>query len=242
MKRFFCPKNNIGVNEINIVDKKEIHHIVSVLRCKNGDKVNIFDGDDREYYGKISLIQKDRVVIAIASKRESSAKKVTLTIACSIPKKSKFDFLLEKCTELGVDRIIPMLTDRTVVVLDDKHKASKVERWRKIVLSACKQCGRNSLPEVDKVKSFKDVIGEAGNYDLVLFLCLEDERREIKDVLSKFEGKSIIVFIGPEGDFTEREISLAKQSGCNLVSLGDKVLRVETAAIFISSIHKFIFD
>ncbi|MFC1703974.1 16S rRNA (uracil(1498)-N(3))-methyltransferase [Candidatus Omnitrophota bacterium] len=242
MKRFFCPKENIIADAITIDDKEEIRHIVSVMRSRVGESVNVFDGQDCEYYGVITKITKNTVTISIDRKDKSFSKKVYVTLACAIPKKSKFDQIVERCTELGVDKIIPIITKRTIVNLDARRRSAKLERWRRIAVSACKQCGRNTLIEIEGVKDFSDCLQDLKDYDAALILCLAGKRKSLKDALRNFKGKRIIVFIGPEGDFTDDEIAQAKQAGCHLSGLGETVLRVETAALFVASVLKYTFE
>lgn len=240
--RFFCPPENITDKNITINDKKEVHHIVDVLRFGLESKVVIFDGGGCEFEGTIKAISKDNIKIGIDKKYQAKNKAFRVTLACAIPKKAKFDFIIEKVTELGVDRIIPLETERSEVRFNKEKMLSKVSHWRQIVINASKQCQRSFVTRVEEVKSFKNAISETGKYDLAIFPTLEGERVNISEALKGFKGKEIIVFIGPEGDFSEEEINLAKKFGCKLVTLGENVLKVDTAAITVVAVMNSILE
>jgi 16S rRNA (uracil1498-N3)-methyltransferase len=149
------------------------------------------------------------------------------------------DDIIDYLTQLGVERIIPMWTERVVVKLDDDKTEARLKRWQKIAQSAAQQCQRSSIPIIESATNFGGAISDSQNFDLKLIPNLSGERRLIKDVLAQFTPKSIIVLIGPEGDFTPEEVTLALSNGFIPVSLGDTVLRVATAAIAVASYIKF---
>lgn len=240
--RFFTPPENIKDKKITIVDKKEIHHIIDVLRQGMGSKIFIFDGKGNEYAGTIQEILKEKISIIIDKKMEIKNKPYQITLACAIPKKAKFDFIVEKATELGVDKIIPLETERTEVKIDKEKMLLKVNHWQQIAINASEQSQRSLIPQHDQVRQFNEVITEVNKYDLAIMPTLEGDRISISDVLSGFKGKSIIVFIGPEGDFSLEEVASAKKLGCKLVTLGENVLKVDTAAISVVAILNYILE
>lgn len=238
--RIYCPPKNITSSKIIISDKKQLHHLAAVMRHKQGDRLFVFDGESKEYECKICTLAKDRAELSILSVKEySPAKGPSISLACAMPKKTKMDYIIEKATELGVERIIPLKTQRTIVELSPERLIHKLSHWQNIINEASKQSARIRLPQLEPVSSFKNAIREAKAYDLALIPHLGAGNRHIKDVVSNFRGKSAIVFIGPEGDFTEREISLAKAYGCVAVSLGENVLKVDTAAIAVVAFLRF---
>jgi len=234
--RFFCPPENISDKNITIKDKKEIHHIVDVLRFEIGDKVVVFNGEGVEFAGTIKGISKDCINISIDKQYQAKKRSFAVTLACAIPKKAKFDFIVEKITELGVDRIIPLETERSEVRFKNDRMLSKISHFRQVAISASKQCQRSIVPKVEEVTNFKDALKAVQKYDLAIFPTLEGERIGMAEALKGFAGKEIIVFIGPEGDFSEEEVKLAKKSGCKLVTLGENVLKVDTAAITVVAV------
>jgi len=237
MNRFCCLAKDISGDLIIINDLAQVHHIKNVLKLKPQEKVAVFDELGNEFICVIDKI--DRLVVLDIKKRiDKRIKKFNLTVACAIPKNCKFDDIVDKLTQLGVDRIIPLNTERVIVRLN-KHKESlRLNRWKTIALSAAKQSQRNSVPIVDSVKSLNEVVSETRDFDLKLIPTLEGMRKTLKEVLPDLNKKinlNVIVLIGPEGDFTEKEVSLSKQVDFIPITLGDLVMRVDTAAIFIAS-------
>lgn len=238
MHRFYTPSQNISGNKITIQDKRQVHHLKDVLRLKRKNEVIIFDDQSNVYYCFIEkFIDKDKVTLNI-KKRQSSSKipeNIKITIAVALPKKSKMDEIIDKLTQLGVERIIPLETQRVTVNLDDRKKKMRLQRWRRIALSASQQSQRNNLPIIDSIKDINEVLSNLPGFDLKLIATLTEERRPLKEILSKSKAINILVLVGPEGDFTEQEVGLAKRVGFIPVSLGDLVLRVETAAVAMVS-------
>lgn len=243
MSRFYVPKENVGDREI-VIDGKEAHHILDVMRMKDGDDVVIFDGTGREYAGFIKFVDargKSLVVEIVRTKYPTEDSKPEIILAQAMPKKDKMDYIVEKGTELGVSRIIPVETQRTIVKVDDERGRKKVERWRKIALGSAKQCGRSDIPTIEKIQKFPDIVKTLDSYDLVLVAWLSDSTEPIKDVLSNFSKGKVIVFIGPEGDFTSEEIDMIDMDNCHFVSLGDRVLKSDTAGLYVLSVLNFSF-
>ena len=235
--RFYVSPESIfpDKNLIEVRDRDEVHHIRDVMRLKEGIKVTVFDGRGKEYSGSIKDVSKHSVIIDI----ESSADLIPdipykLTLYQAIPKKNKMDFIVEKAVELGADAIIPILTERTVPAIKDNAQ-KKRDRWSRIARAASKQCGRSVLPEVLEVVDFNSALAKAAEGDLIIFAALDKDARPLKTILRDKNPKKISVFVGPEGDFSEAEISLAREKDCSMCSLGPSVLRSETAAIYILS-------
>lgn len=237
MKRFYCGNADITGSYIYIKDIKELHHIKNVLRMKVNDKVIVFNDKGSEYEGLIYKINPDFVAVKIQKIKIAVRKdnKTNITIACAVPKNSKMDDIIDKLTQLGVDRIIPLITKHSVIRWDSAQKAKHEARWQKIALSASKQSQRNSLPIVEPVREIEEVFSKAGDFDLKLIPTLGGSRKPLKDIFIYSDYKKILILVGPEGDFSACEVELAVQKGFIPVSLGDLVLRVETAAIAVVS-------
>lgn len=236
MHRFYSSTQNISQDKIILCDREELHHLRDVLRLKINKAIMVFDDLGNEYLCRIKEFQKDKIILEIRDKKlNSSPNKVKLTIACAIPKKSKFDDIIDKLTQLGVDRIIPLQTERVIVKLDKMKKAVRLERWKKIALSAVQQSQRNTIPVVSPIKDMLKVLSETEIFDLKLIPTLEGRRVRLKEVMAKANPKNILVFIGPEGDFTPAEVEMAIKKGCIPVDLGTSVLRVDTAVIAVAS-------
>ena len=224
MPRLYASSQNISGNKITIADKDQLHHLRDVLRLKAKEEVIVFDDQGCEYITEIENLSSQRVILKIKEKKKNIMRaKPKITIACAIPKKSKLDDIIDKLTQLGVDRIIPLETERVIVNLDEKKKGSKLTRWRKIAQSSRLQSQRNDLPVIDPVMDLKEVLLLAQEFDLKLIPTLLGERKTMKEILQKSQYKNILIFIGPEGDFTQQEVTLARQAGCIPVSLGDLV-------------------
>lgn len=226
---------------IEVKDKQEIHHIRDVMRLDKGLEVVVFDGRGKEYLGSIKNISRTSVVIKIIRQMETK-KDVPCNIALyqALPKKGKLDFIIEKAVELGVSRIIPMVTERTIPVL--KIKNTKIDRWERIAIAAAKQCGRTALPALKGPMGFEECLNDSKKSDLVIFAALDKDAEPLKEILSSARPEKISVFVGPEGDFTRRETAMAREQGYLVCSLGSLVLRVETAAIYILSCLNYEYN
>jgi len=232
MRRFFCPAKNISTDTITIDDRDEVHHIRDVLRIKINDKTIVFDERGNEYDCIIEDIS-SVVVLSIKKIRGQSRKDkaVRITVACAIAKKYKIDEIIDSLTQLGAERIIPLETERVIVKFDKNKEASRLMRWKKIALNAAQQSQRSTLVVVEPIMNMEVLLGEIQDYDLKLIPTLIGKRKSLKEVCAQTNPRNILILIGPEGDFTPGEVNLAKKCGCIPVSLGDLVLRVETAAI-----------
>jgi 16S rRNA (uracil1498-N3)-methyltransferase len=237
MHRFYVDR--VHGEKISISDAGQLHHLKDVLRLKVNDGVVVFDSDGNEHAGVIDGVNKKQAVIKVTASKPARRGKIKLTIACAIPKGDRMDDIIDQLTQLGVERIIPIWTERVVVKLDDARKEARLKRWRKIAQNAARQSQRNSIPLIDPVTSVASVVSSSQDFDLKLIPNLTGERKLIKDVLADARPKNVVVLIGPEGDFTPEEVRLALEAGFIPVSLGDTVLRVATAAVAVASYIKF---
>ena len=229
MHRFFLPDLQQPA-----LSAAEAHHALHVLRLKVGDTLNVFDGHGHEAQARIAEISRDTIRLTILQRSDTPALPCRITLAQAIPKKS-MDLIVQKATELGVASIVPLVSDRSVVRLDEDSR--RMERWRDIVLDACKQCGNNWLPEIQPPQKAHDFLASPPKSDLKLIASLQPDARPLKKILIEVPNpKSILILIGPEGDFTPAELGLAKSAGCLPLSLGPLVLRAETAAIYVLSV------
>jgi len=232
MHRFYCPSLDQNSKTITIHNPQEIHHLKDVLRLKKGERVTIFNGRGGEALGKISALTSNQVSLSVTSFRDKISDQPRLILACAIPKRSKFELIIEKATELGVDEIVPLQTKRTEVRYAEDKQRAKQKRFAAVALAASKQCQRSILPIVHPVTSLPEALKLVDEQTIALIPWLEGLRTEILQALTDRPSFSrIIIFIGPEGDFTSQEIDRAVKAGCLPTSLGPTVLRVETAAI-----------
>ncbi|MFH1798663.1 MAG: RsmE family RNA methyltransferase [Candidatus Omnitrophota bacterium] len=243
MSRFYVPKENIRKNKI-LIAGAEAHHILDVMRMQDKDKVVVFDGTGNEYTGFIENINrpdKKLIVEIVSTRRPVGERQVEVTLAQAIPRKNKMEHIIEKATELGAGSIIPMITDRTIVRPGPASEKTKHSRWKKIALVASKQCGRAYIPMVEKICEFREIVSRMGQYDLTLFACLSDCSIPLRSALTDFKAGKILVLIGPEGDFTPEEIRISDRDNCKFVSLGARVLKSDTAGLFVLSVINYNF-
>ncbi len=244
MPILFVPQENISEKEIIISDLTQIHHLRDVLRKKLGDLIIISDEYGNEYTCTFSLIEKNRIIVFIKSiKKAPKLKKAKIVLACAIPKRWKFDLIVEKTTELGVDRIIPLITERSIIrIAETSH--NKINRYRRIAQEASKQAKRANIPIIDQPLRFAKLSENFSNFDLILMPNLSFKKRiNIFSALKPLKNKkNILILIGPEGDFTPNEVKMAKRANAIMLSLGQNVLKVETAAIVCVAILTQLFS
>lgn len=242
MPRFFAPKENVKGNLIYI-DGQEARHILNVMRLRENDKVIVFDGTGKEYTGFIKQTKPKSLTVEIISTRAPKVDTLPeITLAQAILKKEKMDYVIEKATELGVHGIIPLVSERTIVRFESDKAIDKLTRWKKIAIEAAKQCGRCDVPEIKDVQKFYNAIDNINNFDLALMGCLSEDTIAFKEAVSDFKTGKIIVFIGPEGDFTPDEILMAKDTSCKFISLGKRILKSDTAGLFVLSVLNYEFS
>jgi 16S rRNA (uracil1498-N3)-methyltransferase len=232
MNRFYISQTISG-DTVTISDPVQLHHMRDVLRLEIGDEIAIFDSLGNEYLCTITRLDRANAVLNIKNQKTAPPKRLDITIACAIPKKARMDDIIDKLTQLGVDTIIPLNTERGIVKIEEDHN-ERLERWRKIALNASEQSHRNRLPYISPVKNFKEIFTNLAGYDLKLIPTLVSESHPLSKVLSMVKPAHILVLIGPEGDFSPAEVNQALDAGFIPVSLGDTVLRVETAAVAIA--------
>lgn len=237
MRRFFTEEENIKENQVT-VKGDEARHIIQVLRAKKGNKIKVFTGEGREYLIEIIGVNKKEVVGNILEQAEVKTEPgVSITLVQGIPKSDKMAFILQKTTELGVKRIIPVITERTIVRLNREKARVRRNRWQRIVLEAAKQSGRAVIPKVDEIVTFLQSLNSVGKESLKLIPWEEEETTSLKEVLEHHTSHTphptshITIFIGPEGGFTSEEVRRAKGIGAIPVSLGPRLLRTETASL-----------
>lgn len=230
--RFYFDKNNLDGNKV-FLDGDEFRHLVLVLRKRVGDLVILFCGDGFDYYSKIAKISKKDAELEITKKvKNETESSVDLTIFQALAKGEKLSLIAQKLTEIGADEL-KIFSSK---FCDVTEKTTKLARLDKIVISASKQCGRSKLMLVsDKVLSFSEMLDSFSKFDLVLCAYENEENLHIAKVLDNFKGKKVAVIIGPEGGFSPEEIDEIKKSGAKIVTLGKRILRTETAAIFCAS-------
>ena len=238
--RFYIPPERWALRPL-VLDDAEAHHCIDVLRLGVGSRVVIFDGRGSEITAEITAVEKGRAHLKDLMSVKMESLRCAITLAQAIPKGKNMELIVQKATELGVAKIVPLLSDRAVVQLGDEVR-KRQGKWQQVVIEAAKQCGQNWLPEVAAPITPKKFFAEFDRYELPLIASLQHDARSFKVTLADFREQhgrrpgSALILIGPEGDFTPAETSSAKSAGCIPVSLGPIVLRAETAAIYSLSV------
>ncbi len=233
MELYYTDQKNIFANYLMITGA-EAHHISKVMRHKVNDMIFVTDGQDNEYQIMIKSIDKNSIRADIINKsrkvRETTAR---ITLAQSVIKGNHMDFVIEKAAELGAHEIIPIITERTIASVSDK----KIERYQKIMLAAMKSSTRTHLPKIIKPIAFDKLLDMIDQFDIVLVAYEEEERNNrLTNVLPKNELSKILLIIGPEGGFSNAEISKVKTRGAKSFSIGPRRFRAETAALAALSV------
>ena len=240
MPKFFITNNQINGNKINLIGE-DVKHIVNVLRMQPENTINICNSDTSEnFLCKIKNIQKENIVCEILEKVDNETEaNIDITIFQGIPKAEKMELIIQKCTELGVKKFVPVQMERCVVKLDSKAEEKKIERWQKIAETAAKQSGRNIIPKVENQINLKNLCNLFEKYDIVLLAYEDEENCTLKSELKKLQNKQnlkIGIIIGPEGGINSKEVQLLNENGAKIITLGKRILRTETVGIAMSSI------
>ncbi|MBR5543404.1 MAG: 16S rRNA (uracil(1498)-N(3))-methyltransferase [Oscillospiraceae bacterium] len=232
MSRFFVDKEQVMDDKI-IITGDDVKHIAKVLRLRAGEELFVCDKCGTDYHCEISEISSDCVSAKIIEKAENTAEPpIRITLYQGMPKSDKLDYIVQKCVELGVCTIVPVITKRAVSIPRDSEK--KVIRWQRIAEEAAKQSGRGSIPEVADVVDFRTALSQMQQSEALNLMPYECEKdSKLREVLAKSDKREINILIGPEGGFDEAEAEAAKKAGVNTVTLGPRILRTETAPLAV---------
>ena len=244
MHRFFAEPGQIGEKEI-VITGADVNHIRNVLRMRADEEVLIADGQGAEYRCKLTDLSENEVRAQILWKLDGNAELASaVTLFQGLPKSDKMDLIVQKCVELGVDRIVPVSTKRAVVKLDAKKEETRLKRWNTISESAAKQSGRGVIPEISGVMSFEKALEEAKKLEVLLIPYERAEHMaETRRVMGEIRpGQSVGVFIGPEGGFEESEVEEAVAAGARAITLGRRILRTETAGLAVMAMLGYLLE
>jgi len=216
---------------------EEAHHLVRVLRVKAGQEIVLFDGAGQVAEAVLESVSKQLITARVQHRFSIPAPTVQIDLMQALPKLDRWDLILQKGVELGVRHIWPLKTQHTIFSPNEKrHK-----RWEKIILNAAQQCEVRWLPVLHSTQDLSFICTQLSEYDLVLVGSLYDGAQPLRKVLAGKTPKKVALLIGPEGDFSEKEVQLLQQAGAIPVSFGDRILRTETAAIFGLSVLAYEF-
>jgi len=238
MHRFFMLQKNFQGKQV-VFTGQQAHQIRNVLRMGPGDHLIVLDNTGSEYTVALTEVGRQQVLGEIIYKRPAQAEPRTqITLYQGLLAREKFEWVLQKCTEVGVTRFVPTVTERSIVRRPDTVTAHKLSRWRRIITEAAEQSGRGRIPQLEATINFPDAVSGLGSFDRCLIGSPQATGRGLREILRAggAEPVAIALLIGPEGGFTDKEIAVACSKGATAFSLGKRILRTETAAVVASAV------
>jgi 16S rRNA (uracil1498-N3)-methyltransferase len=244
LHRFYLPAQQ-GEGTSFFLTGAEAHHASRVLRLRRGDQVLVLNGAGIECTCQVEALDRDKIKLTVLDRRQIPPPACQTTLLVGIPKGKLIESIIQKATELGIWRIVPLLTERVVLKFDDKEASRKAAKWQHVAIESIKQCGAAWLPQIEKPVSPKTFLDKKESFDLSLIASLRADSKHPRAYFDRFRAdhqhspRSVSIWIGPEGDFTDLEIEDLKRAGASAVTLGPLVLRVETAAVYCLSVINY---
>jgi 16S rRNA (uracil1498-N3)-methyltransferase len=241
MHRFFLPPEQCGSDPLSLTGD-EAHHALHVLRIRPGEQIILLDGAGHEFLAEVTQTYRDQVFTRVREKKFTAPPSFKITLLQALPKGKLIETVIQKATELGAVRIVPLLAERTVLHFTRDDRIHKVKKWRAIAVEAIKQCGSPWLPVVEAPLSPREFLERDEEFELALVGSLQADAKHPRLYLRAFEEahqrrpQSVCVWIGPEGDFSASELEKIQAAGARPISLGPLVLRTDTAASYCLSI------
>lgn len=240
MHRFYLPPESSSQGDEIFLTGREAHHALHVLRVRRGERVTVLDGIGHEMLCDVQESDRDKIRLCVRERKNAAPLPCQITLLQALPKGKLIESIIQKATELGAARIVPLLSERVVVHLKDKETGRKAAKWQLVAIEAMKQCGAPWLPRVEEAVTPEDFLARKENFNLALVGSLQPDAKHPREYLqSPQRPKSAAIWIGPEGDFTPGEIDAIKASGAKPITLGPLVLRTETAATYCLSILNY---
>ncbi|HSH38913.1 MAG TPA: 16S rRNA (uracil(1498)-N(3))-methyltransferase [Chthoniobacterales bacterium] len=244
MHRFYIPPAEWQGGALRLTGS-EAHHARNVLRMQPGDKAVLFNGRGREVTAEVTAVGAREIELRKLHEAATPPLRCRITLGQAIPKGKNMDLIVQKAVEIRAAEIVPIISDRTIVRLGADDAAQKQSKWQTVAIEAAKQCGQNWLPDVATPRTMAQFFSERPCFDLQLIGSLQSDAFHLKKILAEHVAEhgdrpaSVLMLIGPEGDFTPAELNLARSSGCRPITLGPVILRVETAAIYCLSVLSY---
>lgn len=227
-------EQSLALGQLINLDAQASQHLIRVLRLKQGDPILLFNGDGLEYQGDIELISKREAHIRIRAKQEKNLESPLTTILIQgVSRGERMDYTVQKAVELGVQQIYPVITERTGVKLPADRRERRRQHWQSVVTSACEQCGRNTVPPVEPIRELSQWVSYASEQQILqqgLKLALHQHAQVSLRALQVEADRAVILFAGPEGGLTESDLRMVDMMGFQVIRLGPRILRTETAA------------
>jgi len=245
MPRFYLPPDQCR-EEALFLTGREAHHALRVLRLQQGDRVTVSNGAGTQFLCAVEQYDRDKVKLGVLEKISVPPPPYRITLLQALPKGKMFESIVQKATELGLCRVVPLLSERAVAApLDQNGCRQKAEKWRLVAIEAIKQCGSAWLPEIESPVALKQFLARNETFELPLIASLQNESRHPREYFRAFPSKrgrgpeSVCIWVGPEGDFSPEEVASISSAGALPISLGPLVLRTETAAIYCLSVINY---
>ncbi len=244
MHRFYLPPAQTRSPELTL-SERDAHHALNVLRVRPGERVVVLDGAGQELLCEVRSVERPAVTLVVRQNNMIPALPYQLTLVQAIPKGKTMDGIVQKATELGAHRIVPILSERTVTQVEGEAAEHKTNKWEAAAVEAIKQCGSAWLPHVELPLSPQAFLARQEKFELSLIASLQADSRHPGEYLKTFRSEQgrlpskVCVWVGPEGDFTPAEINAIKTAGALPITLGPLVLRSETAAIYCLSVLNY---
>jgi 16S rRNA (uracil1498-N3)-methyltransferase len=244
MHRFYLPPSACQDSTLTL-SERDAHHAVEVLRLRRGERVVVLDGAGREFLCEVRAVERRAVTLAVTQQNPIPPLPYQVTLLQAVPKGKTMDLIVEKATELGAHRIVPILSERTVAQVPAEAAAAKLEKWQTTAIEAIKQCGSAWLPRVEAPLTPAAFLARGERFDLQFIASLQPDGRHPREHFQNFVAerqalpKCLALWIGPEGDFTPAELNTIKAAGAMPITLGPLVLRSETAAIYALAVVSY---
>jgi 16S rRNA (uracil1498-N3)-methyltransferase len=242
VRRFFVQPGDVGTRELRLRGE-EADHLARVLRLGAGAQVVVFDGCGHEYTAVVERLESEgvvcRILVDVSPQPPPTA---SITLGQGLPKAAKFDWVIQKTTELGVSAIVPLITDRVIPYLAEPRMARKVGRWERLAREACKQCGRATAPHLSPPTPLEAFLASYQSAELKLLLWEGEETRLLGTILAASAPMaSVALVVGPEGGLTPQEVACGEAYGFLAVGLGKRILRTETAGVVAVALLQYRF-
>jgi 16S rRNA (uracil1498-N3)-methyltransferase len=241
MPRVYIPQERITGEQI-VLQSREARYILTVLRLVPGDEVTVFDGAGNEYRTELTEDEERGIYLTIQEEmRPARESPLQITLGQALLKGERMKFVIQKATELGVTRIAPLATSRTIPLVEGERESLRIERWQRIAQEAAKQSGRTMVPQIEAIRELADFLTQAAGARIMLW---EGEPSPLREVVKKIDAQAqagITLLIGPEGGFAEEEVLAAQAQGFLVAGMGQRVLRAETATLSVLAIVQHLF-